>query len=399
MIAPPATELAAAQTFHLPKPPGGDPAAARQLARALRTCALELLAAQSQAHAVLADTHQHWTGSSARAANHPLCELDARTAQVARVLREAADRFEDYAHVLDKAHEQHHWSLGKILTVAAVVVVTTAVVVVTVGVAAPAAAAADAAIVGAEVAATTAAVGTASAAAVEAAEAVTLAVRALQALRAVAAFLRPQIAVTAGLTDYEAFRQVHATGHLDLAALTTHAALDVGLGAGAGAAAGAVRPFARWLGPRAAAVLTAGTGTKVLPFGFADARSYGRFAGALHAGLAKAGFPGTTAAFQGSSVTGRSFVSGVAFDYGRVSDFDIALASEDLVHAAKTAGVRLRSGGLRTGPLDVATLRQLGLAELAQSLSELAGRDVHFMIYRSIDDAAARSPHLGVPRP
>ena len=399
MIAPPATELAAAQTFHLPKPPGGDPAAARQLARALRTCALELLAAQSQAHAVLADTHQHWTGSSARAANHPLCELDARTAQVARVLREAADRFEDYAHVLDKAHEQHHWSLGKILTVAAVVVVTTAVVVVTVGVAAPAAAAADAAIVGAEVAATTAAVGTASAAAVEAAEAVTLAVRALQALRAVAAFLKPQIAVTAGLTDYEAFRQVHATGHLDLAALTTHAALDVGLGAGAGAAAGAVRPLARWLGPRAAAVLTAGSGTKVLPFGFADARSYGRFAGALHAGLAKAGFPGTTAAFQGSSVTGRSFVSGVAFDDGRVSDFDIALASEDLVHAAKTAGVRLRSGGLRTGPLDVATLRQLGLAELAQSLSELAGRDVHFMIYRSIDDAAARSPHLGVPRP
>ncbi len=50
---------------------------------------------------------------------------------------------------------------------------------------------------------------------------------------------------------------------------------------------------------------------------------------------------------------------------GRVSDFDVALGSEDLLQAAKTAGVRLRSGGLRTGPLNVAELRQLGLAELA----------------------------------
>ncbi len=117
-----------------------------------------------------------------------------RTRQVARVLHEAAEKFEDYPHVLDKAHEQHHWSLGKILTAAAVVVV-----VVTIGAAAPAAAAADAAIVSAEVAATTATVGTASAAAVEAAEAVTVAVRALHALRAVATFLKPPIAVTAGL--------------------------------------------------------------------------------------------------------------------------------------------------------------------------------------------------------
>jgi len=103
----------------------------------------------------------------------------------------------------------------------------------------------------------------------------------------------------------------------------------------------------------------------VLPLGFAGARSYRRFARTLHEGLAKAGFPGTTAAFQGSSVTGTSFVSGIALDVGRVSDFDVALGSEDLLQAAKAAGVRLRSGGLRTGPLNVAELRQLGLAELA----------------------------------
>ena len=258
MIAPAVAEFAPAQTFELPKPPGGDAAAARQMARALRECARELLGGQAQAHAVLADAHQHWTGTSARAANHPLCELDARTGQVTRVLHDAADRFQDYAHVLDKAHEQHHWSLGKILTVAAVVVVTTTVVVVTVGAAAPAAAAADAAIVGAEVAATTAAVGTASATAVEAAEAITLAVRALQALRAVATFLKPQIAVTAGLTDYDAFHQVRSTGHLNLTTLTSHTLQNTAYGIAGGRLArtlsgavtsSAAHPLTTWLLP------------------------------------------------------------------------------------------------------------------------------------------------------
>lgn len=35
--------------------------------------------------------------------------------------------------------------------------------------------------------------------------------------------------------------------------------------------------------------------------------------------------------FQGSSVTGQSFKAGQAFDAGRVSDFDVALASPELL--------------------------------------------------------------------
>jgi hypothetical protein len=260
-----ATEpLAPAQTFTVPKPPQGDAAAARQVAQALQGCAAEITSAQRLAHTILEAAYQDWTGSSATAMRHPLTELDRQTVQVARALTQAADQLDHYAHQLDKAHQQHHWSLGNILKVAAVVVVTAAAVVVTVGAAAPAAAAIDGALVGAEIAATTVAVGAATTAAVEAAEAVTLAVRALQALRAVATFLKPAITVTAGLTDYEAIRQVQATGTLDVGTLSQHAATNLAfLATGTRAAAllgtgtasvlstEALNPVARWLLPKA----------------------------------------------------------------------------------------------------------------------------------------------------
>ncbi len=253
-------ELAQAQVFHLPKPPGGDSAAARRLAGAMRRAADEVEVAQRQAHRVMDDAHRCWTGASATAAQHPLVVLDAQTRHVSTALREAADRLERYAAALDHAHRQHHWSWGKVLTVAAVVVVTATVVVVTVGAAAPAAAAVDGALVGAEVVATASAVTAAGAAAAEAAEAVTVAVRALQALRAVAAFLRPQVYVTAGLTDLEAYRQVGRTGHLDVPVLLGHAATDVSYGAAGGRlagivgglGAGAANPVARWVLPKLA---------------------------------------------------------------------------------------------------------------------------------------------------
>ena len=252
--------LAPAQVFHLPKPPGGDSAVARRLAGAMRQAADEVEAAQRLAHRVLEDAHRCWTGASASAARHPLVALDGQTRHVSTALREAADRLERYAAVLDHAHRQHHWSWGKVLTVAAVVVVTATVVVVTVGAAAPAAAAVDGALVGAEIAATASAVTAAVAAAAEAAEAVTLAVRALQALRAVATFLRPQVYVTAGLTDLEAYRQVHRAGHLDVPVLLGHAATDVSYGAAGGRLAGivgglgseAANPVARWVLPKLA---------------------------------------------------------------------------------------------------------------------------------------------------
>ncbi len=224
----------------------------------MRDCAAEVTAAQRQAHTILEAAYQDWTGASATAMRHPLTDLDRLTVQVSRALTQAANQLDDYARQLDKAHQQHRWSLGNILKVAAVVLVTTAAVVVTVGVAAPAAAAIDGALVGAEVAATTVAVGAASSAAVEAAEALTLAVRALHTLRAGATFLKPQILVTAGLSDYEAFRQVQATGTLNVGTLAQHGGTNLVYGiAGAGLARGlatlgadAANPVVQWLAPK-----------------------------------------------------------------------------------------------------------------------------------------------------
>lgn len=235
--------LAPPRTFTLPKAPAGDSAAARHLSRSLHDTAETVTSAQQEAHQVLERARQFWGGPSASASHHPLDALDLQTRTVAHQLRQAATALEDYAHRLDKAHEQHHWSWTRVLKVAAVVAVTTTAVVVTVGAAAPAAAAADAALVTGEVAATATAVTAATASAVEATEAVATAVRALRNLRAVATFLRPQVAVTAGLTDLEAFRQVRRTGDLDVDALTRHAGTSVVFGSVGGTLAGAVGSF------------------------------------------------------------------------------------------------------------------------------------------------------------
>ena len=255
------------QTFALPVPPHGDPAAARRVARTMRAAADDIVAAEDRAHAVLAAAHRCWTGRSAGAVDHPLQELDATTHQVAGSLRAAAAELDRYAAALDKAHEQHHWSWKKLLTIAAVVTVTTAAVVVTIGAATPAAAAADAAIVGAEVTATGAAVTAAGVAAGEAADAVLLAVRALRALRAVATFVRPQVVITAAFTDLDAVQQVASTGSVSVGRLGADAAIGTVGGAvgmrfaGAGAArfgSEAGNPFVRWAAPHLAAGVTWG---------------------------------------------------------------------------------------------------------------------------------------------
>jgi hypothetical protein len=139
------------------------------------------------------------------------------------------------------------------------------------------------------------------------------------------------------------------------------------------------------------------TPESAIPQGFASSTEFSTFSGQLHSGLSEAGFANTQAAFQGSSVTGQSFGTGVRFDVGRVSDFDIALGGEDIFGAAQAAGIRLRAGGIRTGPLTRLDIDRLGLTGLRADLNELAGRRVNFMVYRSIEDALARSPGIMVP--
>jgi len=70
------------------------------------------------------------------------------------------------------------------------------------------------------------------------------------------------------------------------------------------------------------------------------------------------------------------------------------LTGSDIFNAAKGLGIRLRSRGVRTGPLTPRQLRQLGLRDLAKELSAAAQRPVHFMIYQSSDAATARSSSI-----
>jgi RHS repeat-associated protein len=120
-----------------------------------------------------------------------------------------------------------------------------------------------------------------------------------------------------------------------------------------------------------------------IPRGFGSADEFKAFGDMLSSGLRQAGYDDVVPAFRGSSVTGVSHTTGEAFDVGRVSDYDISLASPTLMKKADEAGIPLRSSGTRTGPLRSASLDQLGLTALATQLTETAGRPVSFMIYDS----------------
>ena len=117
----------------------------------------------------------------------------------------------------------------------------------------------------------------------------------------------------------------------------------------------------------------------------------------MNAGLRGAGYSDVQPLFQGSSVTGKSFKTGQPFDVGRVSDFDIALGSPKLLARAKELGIGLRSGGVRTGPLNPAELEKLGLLELVDKLSKQWGRKVSFMLYDSTDSALKRGAGITIP--
>ena len=134
------------------------------------------------------------------------------------------------------------------------------------------------------------------------------------------------------------------------------------------------------------------------PRGFGNAADFEAFGHDLYSGLEVAGYDDVTAIFQGSAVTGESFRTGAAFDSGRESDFDIALASPGLLDRASSLGIGLRSRGTRTGPLTASQLQRLGLGDLAADLGVTAGRPVRFMIFESAAGAMARGPSIEVPR-
>jgi hypothetical protein len=132
--------------------------------------------------------------------------------------------------------------------------------------------------------------------------------------------------------------------------------------------------------------------------GFDSIADWQAFSARFHDGFAAAGWPEAAAAVQGSGATGRSFRTGVAFDVGRTSDLDVAVASDRLLAAAQALGVELRTRGMRTAPIGPASQRDLGVYDLLRELSGDTGRPVKIMVYRSLDDAVAHKPSIPLPR-
>ena len=134
------------------------------------------------------------------------------------------------------------------------------------------------------------------------------------------------------------------------------------------------------------------------PLGFDTQDEFGEFGQTLYSHLETQGYPDTRAVFSGSSVTGHTF-NDPNIPFRPDSDFDVALVSEDLMQRARDLGFPLRSGGNRTAPLTGEQLRILGLLDMQSELSSAAGRDVHFMIYDSLETLEGRGqPIIEVPR-
>lgn len=216
--------------------PSGHPDAARDLASSYDALADALGAEIRRVIGVLDGLGAQWRGDGARASRTPEQVLSADGARVARALHSSSEELRHYAHRLARAHEHHGWSLGKLVTLGAVVTVGVAAVVVTVGAAAPVeAAAAAAAVEGAEAA--TAAAGTAStAAATSLSSCQTL----LAAVRPLAPFVVPHLLSAASSVGLDAVAQLLDGHGFDGHGLDPHA-LEVAAAVGfAGSATGGV---------------------------------------------------------------------------------------------------------------------------------------------------------------
>jgi len=128
-----------------------------------------------------------------------------------------------------------------------------------------------------------------------------------------------------------------------------------------------------------------------IPYGFSSLDEYRSFVRNLRNGLPS----DTRIVFQGSSVTGVSHETGALFDYGRVSDFDIGLAQDDMflnaLDADSSLGFKMKTDPNRIGPLNDAQLEYLGLKSIADKMSAQAGREVNFMLYESLSEALRRA--------
>jgi RHS repeat-associated protein len=144
-----------------------------------------------------------------------------------------------------------------------------------------------------------------------------------------------------------------------------------------------------------------------VPHGFYTADEFANFGDELQAGLRGIGIDDAHGILQGSSVTGvRRFSkpgipAGTPFDAIRTSDFDVAIASPQLLRRADSLGIPLRGRGTRSQPLGALDLQALGLQDLPGNLSQRLfksnGRDINLIITNSAETAFSRGPSIRIP--
>jgi hypothetical protein len=201
--------------------PSGDPAAARRLAAAYDGLADAVVTTTRLAATALHHLAFDWQGAGARAAHAPEEVLTADAARVARALRRSADDLRLYAHRLQRAHEHHGWSIGRLVTLGAMVSVGAAAVVVTVG----AAAAAEAAAAAAAVEAAEAASASAAAAGESAALGLSSWHGLLAAVRPLAPFVAPHLVSAGASAALDAISQLAAGEPPDVHSVEVSAAV------------------------------------------------------------------------------------------------------------------------------------------------------------------------------
>ncbi len=134
-----------------------------------------------------------------------------------------------------------------------------------------------------------------------------------------------------------------------------------------------------------------------IPSGFESFGQFKQFGEAAQAGLAKAGYPNAAPFMQGSAVTGKSFETGVPFDVGRTSDFDMAIAHEGLFNKAESLGL---TDATRSGPIKMgsAEAKALGIDDTLQKLSKMSGgRDVNAMVFKDTESVKAKAESIRLP--
>lgn len=146
------------------------------------------------------------------------------------------------------------------------------------------------------------------------------------------------------------------------------------------------------------------TGTlQQIPLGAAHYPKYLEFGNSLIQSLQKIGIKDAGLYIRGSSVTGKSFRNGRAFDIGRISDWDVSIASSTLLSRAKELGIPMMSKGTRSIPLDlekldgVIHLKMLDLEKPLVQLSQMMNRNVSVMIYENEAKVIQRGNFLNIP--